>query len=759
MKRCFSLLIALMLVLALSQAWADKPSVPAQCTLTLGVQGEGTTTPSPGSHVYAWNEKVLLSATPAAGWSFDHWEGDVTGTSNPITLRIKGDMAVTAVFTNSQATTYTLTTAVTGSGTVDPPSGTHTYNENDVVTVTATPDAGWQFDHWEGDATGSQNPVSLTMTSNKTVTAVFTVSQAPAYSLTTAVIGEGTTNPAPGTHVCSWNEKVVLSATPSEGWRFDHWEGDVTGTTNPVTLRIKSALSVTAVFTATQPPTCTLTTGVIGNGTVDPPVGTYTYNENEVVTVTAIPDTGWQFDHWEGGAAGTENPLSLTITADTSVTAVFTELPPQLTALDLYVEAPDDSFAYGPDPVNIIYGSGYTAYVWYMASQTWLTTAEVDRTLWEHWLTVIVPDTTAQDTALLYISSGSNTNPYPTSVDNNLAQLAVTTQAIVAQLRMVPNQRLKFTDEFDPRYIDIGRTEDELIAYCWDKFLRGGDAIWLPRLPMTKAAVRAMDVVQLEHPTIQDFIVFGASKRGWTTWTTAIVEPRVKAIVPMVIDILNVEPSMLHHYAAYGYWSEAIHDYEDMGIMDWFYTPEMAAMLAIIDPYSYVDRLTMPKYIMNATGDQFFLPDSSQFYFDDLQGEKYLRYVPNTDHGLNTQAWYDLAAYCLSIMNDYPRPEFSWTKEADGSLRVQTVDTPSQVLLWQATNPTARNFRLDVIGPAWTSSPLTDQGGGLYVAQVPEPAEGWTAFMVELTFPSPGPVPMTFTTEVSVVPDVLPYQE
>ena len=99
-----------------------------------------------------------------------------------------------------------------------------------------------------------------------------------------------------------------------------------------------------------------------------------------------------------------------------------------------------------------------------------------------------------------------------------------------------------------------GRTEDALIAYTWDKFLRTGDSRWPARLPMTKAAVRAMDTVTAFCGSpeggkikVDGFVVAGGSKRGWTTWTTAAVDKRVVAIIPCVIDLLNIEPSMLHH--------------------------------------------------------------------------------------------------------------------------------------------------------------------------------------------------------------------
>ncbi len=430
------------------------------------------------------------------------------------------------------------------------------------------------------------------------------------------------------------------------------------------------------------------------------------------------------------------------------------------TALDDYVAAPDSNYSYGPAPVNTIAGPGYTAYVWEMTSQAWRDASEVNRTLWKHWLTIIVPETVSHSKALLFISGGSNGNPAPTTADDTMAEVAAGTQSIVATVGMIPNEPIKFADEPDPRYVDKGRTEDELIAYTWDKYKTTGDATWLARLPMTKAVVRAMDTIQAEHPAIDGFVVAGGSKRGWTTWTTAVVDRRVEAIVPIVIDVLNLEHSMQHHWDAYGYWADAIGDYVDMGVVDWMHTLKCRSMLRIIDPYQYVDRLTMPKYVINSTGDEFFLPDSSQFYFKALKGEKYLRYVPNTQHGLDgSDAVASLSAYYWAILNDTPRPEFSWTKEPDGSLRVRTKTEPAEVRLWQATNPTERNFRLDTIGEAWTSSILADQGGGLYVAQVPEPAEGWTAFLVELTYPTGAAHPFKFTTEVSVVPHRLTYRK
>src|SRR3954447_21157322 len=198
--------------------------------------------------------------------------------------------------------------------------------------------------------------------------------------------------------------------------------------------------------------------------------------------------------------------------------------------------------------------------------------------------------------------------------------------------------------------------------------MKCADEQWPLRLRMTKAAVRAMDTVtsimagtDAGGVKVEKFVVSGGSKRGWTSWATAAVDPRVSAIIPVSIDTLNVEKAFDHHYRVFGFYSPAVKDYVESGVMDWSGTPEYAKLLAIEDPYSYRDRLTMPKYAIQAAGDQYFLPDSSRYYFDDLKGEKYLRYIPNTDHGLrNTDARDSSLAYYQALVTATPRPQFSW---------------------------------------------------------------------------------------------------
>jgi PhoPQ-activated pathogenicity-related protein len=425
------------------------------------------------------------------------------------------------------------------------------------------------------------------------------------------------------------------------------------------------------------------------------------------------------------------------------------------TALDRYVAAPDPSYRYTLG--RTLKYTGLTAYQIDMVSQTWRTPAEVDRPEWHHWLTIYRPDQVTGTTALLLIDGGSNSSSPPTPDITTLA-LAAGAGTILADLGQVPNEPLRFAGEAQTR------TEDAIIAYTWAKFLSGGDESWPARLPMTKAAVRGMDTVTaflagLPDPVaVKNFVVAGASKRGWTTWSTAAVDPRVIAIAPIVIDTLNVQQVFEAQFRAYGFWAPAVQDYVAAGIMNWFGTPRMAALLDIEDPYLYRNRLALPSYQANSTGDQFFPPDSPRYYFSGLPGERYLRFVPNTDHGMSSpEAIANLVAWYRAVIQNYPRPRFYWRiDKTAGTMVVRAVDAPTKVALWKAGNPSARDFRLQTIGAAWSSTPL-EGTAGVYTADISPPAGGWTAWFVELTFPGPSGAPLVFTTEVAVTPDVYPF--
>jgi PhoPQ-activated pathogenicity-related protein len=445
-----------------------------------------------------------------------------------------------------------------------------------------------------------------------------------------------------------------------------------------------------------------------------------------------------------------------------AVTSLCAVVDAQQTALDRYVAAPDPSYSW--KLANTIEGKGFKAYVLDLTSQTWRSAAEVDRPVWKHWLTIVKPDEVKSGTALLFIGGGSNRDGMPATAPDRLRDFALETKTVIAELGMVPNQPLSFSDSKDK-----ARSEDDLVAYSRVKQIQTGDDTWLVRLAMVNSGVRALDAVQEFLASdaggrlkIDQFVVSGGSKRGWTTWLVAAVDKRVVAIMPTVIDALNSEAITRHHFEAYGFFSPALQDYVNHKLFpDKIGTPEYQHILAIEDPYNYRnrDRLKIPKYLVNASGDQFFLPDNSQFYFADLQGEKYLRYVPNAKHNLaGSDARESLLAFYQAILTGRTRPQFGWKKEKDGTLVVTVKDKPREVNLWQATNPKARDFRVDTIGNAYTSTALKEEKPGVYVARVSKPATGFTAFYVELVYDSGGRYPFKFTTEVSVVPDVLPYK-
>jgi len=430
------------------------------------------------------------------------------------------------------------------------------------------------------------------------------------------------------------------------------------------------------------------------------------------------------------------------------------------TALDRYVKKPDNTYAW--KVVNKVEAAGTTQFVVELVSQTWRNSAEVNRPVWKHWLVITKPNNAKSDTAFLFISGGANrdSDKPPTGADGRTLAIAKATGGVTAELKMVPNQTLQFLGD------GVNRTEDDLIGFTWDQYLKTGDETWPARLPMTKSAVRAMDCMQELLASdeggklkLEKFVVSGGSKRGWTTWTTAAVDKRVVAIIPAVIDVLNLRDCMRNHLWSFGFYTHSVGDYVRHNIMQRMDDPRIEKLYEIEDPWSYRDRLTMPKYIVNSAGDQFFCPDSSQFYFNGLPGEKHLRYVPNTDHSLrDSDATECLAAFYHTVQNGNQRPQYSWSFEGDNTIKVVCATKPKEVKLWKATNPKARDFRLEKIGKAYTSVKLEDQGDGVYVGKVEKPAEGWTAYFVEMTFPSGLPLPLKVTSGCRIIPEILPFK-
>ena len=424
-----------------------------------------------------------------------------------------------------------------------------------------------------------------------------------------------------------------------------------------------------------------------------------------------------------------------------------------------YVYKNDPAFRY--EIVETFSGVGWKEYYIKMVSGTWLTEKEVNHTEWWHWITIVVPNNVVETEALLMIGGGSSKDQEPRKASEILINTALETNSIIAEISNIPFQPLNYAnDTKDDRY------EDDLIAYGWKKFLEQGakdaDVSWLARLPMTRAVVKGMDVIQKVTSdfkiTIDKFVVAGASKRGWTTWTTAVVDNRVIAIIPIVIDLLNVIPSFDHHWRCYGEWSPAIDDYVNEGITEWMGSKEYNRLLELVEPYSFIDQLQIPKFLINATGDEFFVTDSWRFYWESLIGNKYLQYVPNGNHGLTgTYNPESLISFYHAIITDSDIPKFNWYVSNDSIYLNVNTNANYTVKSWEAINENTRDFRVAVIGKSWKSNKINTTSNDKYYLHVSKPKTGYKAGLLEITIESGTKVPFVFTTGTLVSPNSYPF--
>src|SRR5260370_40596413 len=130
----------------------------------------------------------------------------------------------------------------------------------------------------------------------------------------------------------------------------------------------------------------------------------------------------------------------------------------QQTALDRYVARPDPVYSW--KLIRTIAGEGYRIHVLELTSQMWRTEKDVDHPVWKHWLTIVRPYHIGTNKALLWIGGGDNSDPAPSKPADLTARIAAETNSVVAELGMVPNQPLRFTDSKDHP-----RSEDDLIPY------------------------------------------------------------------------------------------------------------------------------------------------------------------------------------------------------------------------------------------------------------------------------------------------------
>jgi len=297
-------------------------------TLTISTTTGGTTSPVPGTYTYPSGSYASVTALPSANYFLDYWllDGSNAGSTNPASILMNKDHSLKAVFS---LINYTLTITTSTGGSTNPASGTYTYVNGTNVSVTAVPDTYYVLDYWllDGSKAGSANPINVLMTSNHNLQPIFAHIN---YTLTVSSTTGGTTNPVSGTHTYSAGVTVGVTATPSAGYRFDHWvlDGSNNGT-NPISVFMDKDHNLQAVFVETH----TLIILVSEGGTTNPAPGTYNYDNPTDVTVTAIPNANYRFDHWvyDNVNNGSANPITVHVGSGHTLQAVFTLITYTLT--------------------------------------------------------------------------------------------------------------------------------------------------------------------------------------------------------------------------------------------------------------------------------------------------------------------------------------------------------------------------------------------------------------------------------------------
>ncbi len=362
---------------------------------------------------------------------------------------------------------------------------------------------------------------------------------------------------------------------------------------------------------------------------------------------------------------------------------------------------------------------------------------------WEHNLQVFVPADIYYPETMLILVTGGSTGSQPSDNDNAIGiELARRAGSVLAVLYQVPNQ---------PLY--EGRKEDDLIAHTFEKYLESEDSSWLLLFPMVKSATQAMTALtqftqQELAQKIDNFVITGASKRGWTSWLTAAVDPRIKATIPLVIDVLNMPAQMEYQKATWGHYSEQINDYTERGLQDVLGTGEEKSLTALVDPYSYRSQLTMPKLSVIGTNDPYWVLDALNLYWDDLAKPNYVLYVPNSGHGLDDQerTIAGVTGFYRYIASGQPLPKLEWSYHQEGDnlyLQFSASQKPAQTRLW-ITSSTKRDFR----EANWVSVPVVEKENG-FLGQVEIHQKQYVALFGEYVFMIDGQ-PCPLSTQVNI---------
>lgn len=400
---------------------------------------------------------------------------------------------------------------------------------------------------------------------------------------------------------------------------------------------------------------------------------------------------------------------------------------------------------------------GYTFHRYRMISQFWAPEPVVEPQQWVHNVELYVPDNVLPEKALLAVNNGvlfGDEQQLPNYSTEALGEIAVQARTAVVMISDVPNQYVTFSD------VDKPLREDDAVAHTWAHWLRSQAPVAvLPlHVPMAAAASRAMDLAarELAELRISQFIITGASKRGWSSWLTALADERVIAIVPTVIDVADTSEMLVGLRRRYGgAWPLALWPYQAAGALQQVGSPAFDRLMTMMDPMYYAGeagaRLAIPKYLVSASGDDFFAPDQITDAQQRMPGQTSLRVLPNADHGgVRAHVTSTMVPLVQRIQTGLPLPAVEVSADDDsGVVQVRLSEKPLALKVWTALNPEDRDFR-HACGVRYTSQTLTPSQ--TFSLHWMPPTSGWQARFIEARFDDG----FVATSPVSVLPTTFP---
>ncbi len=347
---------------------------------------------------------------------------------------------------------------------------------------------------------------------------------------------------------------------------------------------------------------------------------------------------------------------------------------------------------------------------------------------WDHQVQVFLPTAVRHPKTAMLLVIGGNPDPATTILGTTVAPRL---EAPLVVLYNIPNQPL-----FE------GKKEDDLIAHTFQEYLKDGDETWPLLFPMVKSAIKVMDAVQdlsrKEWPVgVEDFVVTGASKRGWTTYLTGASDSRVRGIAPMVFDNLKFSAQMPRQLELWGKYSEQIDDYTRRGLQQKMETPAGKKLISMVDPWFYREKLRMPKLLIHGANDPYWATDATRAYWDDLKGDKYLLAIPNAGHGLNDRDRLinTLSGFFHAVAAGKELPQLTGASRLDEGmveLKLTSSRVPKEVRLW-----TSRAADMDFRPLKWEATPHAG-GGSDFRWRVDAPKTGGLSLYAEAVFEESG---------------------